>query len=311
MISVYALLILGFVLLIYGGNLLVDNSVAIAKKIGLSTLFIGLVLVGFGTSTPEMVTSLASVLQSSNGIAVGNVIGSNTANILLVLGVAAVIHPINVDIHSFKRDGFVLGLSTIMLICVMLYGTMNRIIGFIFALTLVLYVGYSFYTDKKNSKNTPSSEMTDTSSIKNIWLALIKAIIGIGLTCGGAYLLVENAKILALHWGISEAIIGLTIVAVGTSLPELAASIIASYKKENGVAFGNVVGSNIYNALFILGTVALVLPIQMPEEMMKNTLIMALVTSVLCLTVLTVKKVSRLMGFLFLCAYVVYIGYLF
>ncbi|MBR4932006.1 MAG: calcium/sodium antiporter [Alphaproteobacteria bacterium] len=311
MISVYALLILGFVLLIYGGNLLVDNSVAIAKKIGLSTLFIGLVLVGFGTSTPEMVTSLASVLQSSNGIAVGNVIGSNTANILLVLGVAAVIHPINVDIHSFKRDGFVLGLSTIMLICVMLYGTMNRIIGFIFALTLVLYVGYSFYTDKKNSKNTPSSEMTDTSSIKNIWFALIKAIIGIGLTCGGAYLLVENAKILALHWGISEAIIGLTIVAVGTSLPELAASIIASYKKENGVAFGNVVGSNIYNALFILGTVALVLPIQMPEEMMKNTLIMALVTSVLCLTVLTVKKVSRLMGFLFLCAYVVYIGYLF
>lgn len=311
MILVYLCLILGLALLIYGGNLLVDNSVAIAKKIGLSTLFIGLVLVGFGTSTPEMVTSLASVLQGSNGIAVGNVIGSNTANILLVLGLAAFIHPINIDIHSFKRDGFILGLSTIMLICVMLYGTMTRIIGLIFVLTLILYIVYSFYMDKKNSKNTSSSETTNISFNKNIWLALIKAIIGIGLTCGGAYLLVENAKILALHWGISEAVIGLTIVAVGTSLPELAASVIASYKKENGVAFGNVVGSNIYNALFILGSVALILPIQMPEEMMKNTIIMAIVTSVLCLTALTVKKVSRLMGFLFLCAYTVYIGYLF
>lgn len=303
---VYLMLIIGLSLLVWGGNLLVDGSVGVAKKMGLSSLVIGLVLVGFGTSTPELLASLLSVLKGSNGIAIGNVVGSNIANILLVLGAAAVIHPVKIDIKDFKRDGFFLMLASIMVVASVYFGIINRVIGFILVSTLIGYVFYCYKTDKKNHQDE-EKEQAKMSLTK----ALILSFVGIGLTMLGAKFLVDNAILLARMWGVSEAVIGLTIVAVGTSLPELAASMTASFKKENGVAFGNVVGSNIYNALFILGTVALILPIKIEESMRIDSLIMLLVAFVLTGVAFWKKCFSRTIGFLFLCSYAAYIWYLF
>ena len=305
---VYLMLALGLFLLVYGGNMLVDGSVHVAKRLGLSSLVIGLVLVGFGTSTPELLASLISVMRGSNGIAVGNVIGSNIANILLVLGLAAVVHPVKIDIKDFKRDGFVLMLASILVVGAVYYGVVTRLIGFVFVSILVGYVYYCYKSDKKNHQEEVSEENAPILSLPK---ALLKSVVGIALTMLGAKFLIDNAITLARLWGVSEAVIGLTIVAVGTSLPELTASVIASIKKENGVAFGNVVGSNIYNALFILGMVALILPIQVGADMKLDAVIMMMVAALLTGIAFWKKEFSRSIGVLFLCAYVGYMFYLF
>ena len=301
------MLALGLFLLVYGGNMLVDGSVVVAKKMGLSSLVIGLVLVGFGTSTPELLASLISVYKGSNGIAVGNVIGSNIANILLVLGLAALVHPIQIDIKDFKRDGVVLMVASLMVLGASFLGIINRLMGLVFVLVLMGYVYYCYKTDKKNHQD----EIEIPQNTLSLPKALFKSIIGIALTMLGAKFLIDNAITLARLWGVSEAVIGLTIVAVGTSLPELTASVIASIKKENGVAFGNVVGSNIYNALFILGTVALLLPIKIDASMQIDSLIMLLVASVLTGIAFWKKEFSRSVGLLFVLSYIGYVFYLF
>lgn len=304
---IYLMLSIGLFLLVYGGNMLVDGSVFVAKKMGLSSLVIGLVLVGFGTSTPELLASLISVYKGSNGIAVGNVIGSNIANILLVLGLAALVHPIQIDIKDFKRDGVVLMVASLMVLGASFLGIINRLMGLVFVLVLIGYVYYCYKTDKKNHQD----EIEIPQNTLSLPKALFKSIMGIALTMLGAKFLVDNAISLARVWGVSEAVIGVTIVAVGTSLPELTASVIASIKKENGVAFGNVVGSNIYNALFILGTVALLLPIKIDASMQIDSLIMLLVASVLIGIAFWKKEFSRSVGLLFVLSYIGYVFYLF
>jgi len=303
---VYILLILGFFCLIYGGNLLVDGAVKLARRMGVSPLLIGLTLVGFGTSTPELITSLLAVFQKSEGIAVGNVVGSNIANILLVLGTAAVMSPVRVDIKSFKRDGTFLGLSTLGLIVALLLGRIGFMMGFILVGLLVFYVTYSYFSDRKNQQEEASAEATG-----NKWWAFGQTAIGIVLTLLGAKLLVYSAVTLATRWGISETIIGLTVVAVGTSLPELITSIMSAMHKHNDVAFGNVVGSNIYNALFILGITALFMPVDVPPSIVQDLLIMTGVTVLFIGIALWKKQFSRIVGALFLLAYAFYIWGLF
>lgn len=311
---VYFLLFLGFGLLIFGGDTLVSGSVKVAKRLGVSPLLIGLTLVGFGTSTPEMVTSLIAAFKESADIAVGNVVGSNTANILLVLGVSALISPVKVDIQSFKRDGLFLFLSTTAIIVASFIGQINFLFGGVLVLSLIGYIVYSYISDRKNQKalqeteaqEEPSGAMTDT-----IWFSLGQTFLGIALTVLGARFLVNSAIELAQAWGVSQAVIGLTIVAVGTSLPELITSVMSSIKGHNDVAFGNVVGSNIYNALFILGVTALFIPINLSQSMDKDIWIMTAVTLALIGVALLFKKFSRLIGFLFLLAYAVYTWALF
>ena len=303
---VYVWLIFGFVFLIYGGNLLVDGSVKLAKRMGVSPLLIGLVLVGFGTSTPELITSLLAVFQKSEGIAVGNVVGSNIANILLVLGTSAVLSPVHVDLKSFKRDGAFLALSTIGLIIALLLGQIGFVMGLILVGLLGGYVVYSYISDRKEQqteeKEAPSG---------NKWFALGQTIGGIALTLLGAKLIVYSAVALATRWGISETVIGLTVVAVGTSLPELITSIMSAIHKHNDVAFGNVVGSNIYNALFILGVTALFMPVDVPKAMGRDLLIMTGVTAAFIGIAFWKKQFSRLVGVLFLLGYTYYIWELF
>lgn len=313
---IYLMLVLGLFLLAFGGDTMVSGSVALAKKMGVSTLLIGLTLVGFGTSTPELLTSLLAVFKGSEGIAVGNVVGSNIANILLVLGMAAVIAPVQVDIKSFKRDGSFLGVSCVMLILAVFIGKINMFMGMILTLLLITYVVYSYISDKKHQKKKRAQMSAEEQEICQIahmptWKALVKAIGGIALTMLGAKLLVDNSIVLAQQWGVSESVIGLTIVAVGTSLPELATSVMSAIRGHNDVAFGNVVGSNIYNALFILGVTALFMPIIVPTGMGTDVMLMTLITGSLIGIAFWKKQFSRPIGWMFLSVYAVYNYYLY
>ncbi len=299
---VYLFLILGLVLLFVGGDWLVAGSVSVARRLKVSPLLIGLTLVGFGTSTPELLTSLLATYKGSAGIAVGNVVGSNTANILLVLGVAALLNPVQVKGKSFRRDALFLALSTLILVMSLAFGTVGRLLGFIMVGALIFYVVYSYKTEKE----IPD----DSEKPAPLFTSLVRTIIGISLTLLGAKLLVDNSVELAKTWGISEAVIGLTIVAVGTSLPELATSIMSSIKKHNDVAFGNVVGSNIYNALFILGMTALFMPVEIPAHMGLDMAIMSIATLLMIGIAFCYKKYSRLTGLVFLILYALYIVHL-
>lgn len=301
----YVFLILGLVMLFYGGNLLVDGSVSVAKRLGLSPLLIGLTLVGFGTSTPELTTSVLAALQGMDGISIGNVVGSNIANILLVLGVAAAISPVVLSIKSFRRDAVFLIVSSLMLLVGGFLGGIGRVLGILMTLTLIFYVWYSYRMDKK-AQQEKNVQKEKTSLIK----ALSIAIVGIALTIFGAKLLVDSSVCLARAWGVSEAIIGLTIVAVGTSLPELATSIVSAIKGHNDVAFGNVVGSNIYNALFIMGITGMILPIKIQFSMLWDILMMMVVTGILIYIAFKYQKFSRCAGFIFLGLYVLYLIYI-
>ncbi len=300
----------GLVLLACGGDILVKGAVSLAKKLHLSPLLIGIVLIGFGTSTPELVASMLAVFQTppSPGIAVGNVIGSNIANIFLVLGLAAVIRPVKIQKESFTRDSLFLFISALALTLAAWIKTINFFAGLILVSLLFLYVWYSYFTEKKSLKKK-SAENLKKYSIYSILRSLLVTAFGIGLTMYGAHLLVENAIIIARNWGISETIIGLTLVAVGTSLPELATSVIASLRHQNDVAFGNVVGSNIYNALFILGVVALFVPIHIPADIWSSLFFMLGATFLLIFTGIF-HQVSRKMGCFYLLCYGGYILWL-
>ncbi len=298
----YLLLVLGLFLLFIGGDWLVAGSVAVARRLKVSPLLIGLTLVGFGTSTPELAASLIAIREGVDGIAVGNVVGSNIANILLVLGVAALLNPVHVKGKSFRRDAAFLVFSTLVLVGAASFGTIGHLLGAVMVGALIFYVIYSYKTEKEISE-----EKEKTVPLIN---SLCRTIAGIFLTLFGAKLLVDNSVALAHTWGISEAVIGLTIVAVGTSLPELATSIMSALKKHNDVAFGNVIGSNIYNSLFILGATALFMPVQIPEGIWIDMLIMIFVTALMIVIAFAFKKYTRWMGALFLILYALHIAYL-
>lgn len=307
---VYVLLVLGLGFLIFGGDTLVRGAVQLARKLGVSPLLIGLTLVGFGTSTPELITSLLAVKRGAQGIAVGNVVGSNTANILLVLGLSALIAPVRVDLKSFRRDSVFLILSTVGLIVALMAGTIGPVLGGGLVAALLFYVGYSYWSDRRNQKALRAQEKELDSEMGadtgNVWTALIRTGVGIGLTLLGAKFLVDSATELARAWGVSERVIGLTIVAVGTSLPELITSVMASVRRQNDVAFGNVVGSNIYNALFILGATALFMPVVVSADMGADVWIMTGVTAALIGIAFTRRMFSRWVGGVFLGLYALY-----
>ncbi len=307
----YVYFILGLVLLAFGGDTLVKGAVGVANKMKISPLVVGIVLVGFGTSTPELMASILAAFQTppAPGIAIGNVVGSNIANILLVLGVAALITPIKIDMKSFKRDsGFLIG-SCIALVIAAAFGVLNFIGGVVFVAALLGYVYYCYHMERKNKKLLKEMEKeAEQASQANgsVLRHTITAIIGIAMTMFGAKLLVDSSIVLARQWGISETVIGLTLVAVGTSLPELATSVMAAIRKHNDVAFGNIVGSNIYNALFILGVVAVLTPLYFPSDIWESLIVMCM-TTLWLITLGIFKQISRPMGALFLIAYAGYI----
>ncbi|WP_031549853.1 calcium/sodium antiporter [Parvularcula oceani] len=310
---IFVLILGGFAGLLVGGELLVRGAVALARRLGISPLVIGLTLVGFGTSTPELVTSIQAALAGAPGVAVGNVVGSNIANVLLILGAAAVIAPVAAHPAAFRRDGLALVLATGLGIAAILTGTIGRPFGAVLVLGLVAYLILVLLLERKNAEGARHEEEAETlgEGPKSPLVAGLYFVGGLIITVIGARLLVTGATDLARGFGVSEAIIGLTLVAVGTSLPELVTSVIAARKGQADVALGNVVGSNIYNILGILGITALVHPVAVPPQIaVLDVWVMAAATLALVLAVVTGWRVTRAEGGLLLLAYAAYLAVL-
>ncbi len=311
------LILAGFILLLLGGESLVKGAVAMAKKMQLPPLVIGIVLVGFGTSIPELVTCITAALQGSSNLAFGNVVGSNTANILLVAGTGALMVPIMTPLAEFKRDGSFVAISTVLLVAAALFlGSVGFMLGAAFVALLLGYIAYMYLAEKRKYQATGSAdileELEEIQTFLNrpitLPIATMLTVAGIATTILGAKLLVMGAIALAEKAGVSETVIGLTIVAIGTSLPELATAIIAGLRNHSDLSLGNILGSNIYNILGVLGVTAMVSPMPVPSEIMTFDLwVMVLATLVLTLFALTRMKISRLEGGLMLSGYFIYL----
>lgn len=299
----YILVVVGLACLFFGGDWLVKGAIALSAKLGLPAFLISLTVVGFGTSMPELLVSIRAALTNAPGIAIGNVVGSNIANILLILGLAAAIAPIRAIKGNSKRDLLVMLLATIALIVIMFTGTITFSFGLIMVVALGAYLTLAYFQDRAmGADNTEESVMSTSPMMIGI---LITA--GLVFLAGGADFLVKGATILATDFGVSEAVIGLTIVAVGTSLPELATSITAAFKRQSDIAIGNVIGSNIFNILGILGITALIAPIPVAERFAQiDGWVMLGVTAFLFIILIAGKAISRILGLLFLVAYAAY-----
>lgn len=301
----------GFLLLFAGGELFVRGSVAIARRTDISPLLIGLTLVGFGTSLPELFTSVQAALLGSPGIAIGNVVGSNTANVLLVLGLAVLIHPMRIGPRAFLRDGTVVFLVALIAVAVVLFGRLDRMVGAGLLVLLLAYIGLVFRQDRGARTVVPERGAAPGPELHPA-LAALFAGGGLAVTVLGASLLVAGSIALARLAGLSETVIGLTIVAIGTSLPEIVTALVAAYRRETQLAFGNVIGSNIFNVLGILGATALVQPISVPREIAYFDIwVMLAATAMLVRFSMSGWRLTRYEGAFLLLAYAVYAGYLF
>ena len=329
------LILAGLVLLFAGGEILVRGSVGVARRLGMSELLIGLTLVGFGTSMPEMVTSVQALADGAVGISIGNVIGSNIANVLLVIGAACLLCPILTNPRALARDGLVMVAATILFAVVIWFDGFTRLTGLIFVGLLVAYLAFSVVMDRRKTSapaahmHAEEGEVIETHG--PLWISLALAIGGIAGVVLGARFLVAGGSDLARAFGISETVIGLSIVAVGTSLPELVTSVMSALKGKADVALGNVIGSNIFNILGIMGISAAIFPFSLmapsaPEtgkpldvgameygEMtslvtMQDMGALALSVFLLILFAYTGRKLARWEGLVLLLAYGVYMA---
>lgn len=320
----YVLLIVGFVLLTFCADWLVDGASAIAKRFHISDLIIGLTIVAFGTSMPEFVVSLFASLGGSNEIAMTNVLGSNTLNTLVILGLTALVCPIKSSIETIR---FEVPLSILAAMFVMVLGSdcFSRLVGadgfegvewwngLLLLAAFLFFMGHSVNSVINNRKERMAEDVVlvnkPVEELMKPWKAVVLVIVGlVGLTAGGK-LIVDNAVEIAKSWGVSEAVIGVTIVALGTSLPELATSVVAAAKKNTDLAIGNVVGSNIFNIFFILGVSSLIKPLPSYGNLLIDSA-MALASGMLLLAFLLDDKdktLSRWEGAVMLALYVGYV----
>lgn len=312
-------LLAGCALLLFGGDWLVNGGVALAKRFRVSTLVIGLTIVAFGTSAPELLVSLIASLKGSSGIALGNVIGSNIANIALILGLTAMICPVAAGSRSVYVNGGVMLLVSVLLMLFMMDGSISRLEGIIFVLGIILYVILSIRFGRTEDACATDGSCEDVMKPGKAILVVIASCAGLAI---GADLLVDSASAIARQCGVSEKVIGLTVVALGTSLPELAASLIAAVKKQMDISIGNIIGSNIFNILGVIGVSASVSPIGLDMDFYRRDLyIMLVVAAMLMLFMLPARRwrgktqefgvIGRLAGLLMFAVYVVYISFLF
>jgi len=316
------LCLIGFVMLYYGAEWLVKGSSSLAKSLGVTPVVIGLTVVAFGTSAPELVVSLVSSIKGKSMIAVGNVVGSNICNIALVLGLAALFQPIKCHRSVVTRDiPLMLGISLYLLV-LSLNSTLGRIEGATLFSGIILYTFFNYYIARKESKTGLNEEavlselgIEEVEYIGSRSRQIVFVIIGIVGVIVGAQIVVESAVEIMQVLGVSEKFIGLTIVAFGTSLPELATSVIAAIRKEMDISIGNLVGSNVFNILSVLGAASLVRPISIPGGFFQSGLIidylvMMLTSFLPWLMMRKTSTVTRRDGVILLSCYVVYVIYL-
>lgn len=309
----YFMVLAGFALLLGGAEFLVRGAVAVAMKAGLSTLLIGMTVVGFGTSAPEFVVSLNASLDGVPGIALGNVVGSNIANVWLILGVAALFAPVVVDARAVMRDAMMLLGSTILFAWLCLMGTIGHVAGGILVFALFGYFLRSYLRERSNANASSHLHEREAKEFQDVemkpWAAWASLLGGIAGVVYGADLLVSGGADIARAAGISEEVIGLTLIAFGTSLPELAASVVAARRGHTDVAIGNVIGSNLFNLLGVAGGVAAITTLPIPEQIRDFDLWVMIAATVMLLAYLTLGvKVKRRDGFVFVTIYCAYIA---
>lgn len=302
----------GLVLLYFGADWLVKGAITLALHLGLSPLIVGLTVVALGTSVPEALVSVQAAIGHQGGIAIGNVVGSNILNIAMILGLSALISPLKVDSHIVKADVPLLAGATFMLVVLLEDFHISRMEGAFLLLCIVGYVVGNIMTVKKTAPedNKIDGLEVQEDSGKTFWRDIALLIVGI-ITLGfGANFLVTGAVDLARIWGLSEALIGLTIVSIGTGTPELATALMAAYRKSADLAIGNAVGSNLFNIMFVLGIAGLVAPLDATGINPSDLYVMLAVTLLLLPTVWTGRVLDRKEGFMFLAIYVGYIYHL-
>ena len=318
----YLFLIVGLTLLLLGAEYLVDSSVAIAKRAKISNFIIGLTIVGMGTSAPELFVSISSAIGGHGDLAMGNVIGSNICNILLILGMTALIFPFAIERENQKRDIPFTIFASILLILVVNdswlklgENTLSRLDGIFFLIVFLSYMGYVVFNKGKKPQEAIADADEDTKSKLEgkapvpLWGI---AIVSLAALIFGGNLFLDSAKNLARSWGMSEAVISITIVAVGTSLPELITAIVAASKHNTQLALGNILGSNVFNILMILGLSSTIQPLVIKDINVIDYLMMLVATVMTYLVTFTFgkKRFDRIEGFIFLGVYVGYTLYL-
>lgn len=310
-------ILVGVVGLLLGGELLVRGSSRLAVRLGMSPLVVGVTIVGFGTSVPELVTCLEAAWKGAPGIAVGNIVGSNIANILLILGVAAAVRPFACSRQAAVRDGTLVIATSLAFAIAGMTGELDRWIGAVFVAGLGGYLAWLYLSERGDgaaeATGEDGSEAANHTDLTGSWvLETLLVVAGIGFVMVGANLLVDGSVSLARMFHISEDVIGLSLVALGTSLPELATSIVAAVRRHSEIALGNVLGSNVYNVLGIGGITALVHPVPVSANMLVFDLpVMVVVSIVMVIMVRSGGRMSRSEGFLLLAGYAAYIGVLF
>lgn len=310
----YIILIIGFILLIKGADIFVDGASNIAKKFGIPSIIVGLTIVSLGTSAPELAVSLIASLEGSNGITIGNVLGSNIFNTLIVLGLTSIIMPIIIKKSIIFKDYIVNVIVTIILLILTFGRTLlnnepglTRVSGIILLIGCIGYIIYLIKSAKDGNDNNVNEEI-------NILSSSIKIIIGIiGIILGGN-LVVNSASDIAYSFGLSDKLVGLTIVAMGTSLPELVTSMIAAIKGENDIAIGNVLGSNIFNILLILGVSSTINPIVISSSLLVDIVFLIVISFILGIFMFKGKKeklsLGRVEGLILVLLYISYIAYI-
>ena len=300
----YLLLLIGFVLLIKGADLFVDGSSSIAGILKVPSVIIGLTIVAMGTSAPEAAVSINAGLAGNSDISLGNIVGSNIFNLLVVIGACAVIFPAKSHEDILKRDlWWNIGVS-VLLFALILNGNISRAEGILLLAVFIFYLGLMVRSAMKNRiEETPMDVLP-------LWKSLLFVFAGLAAVVFGGDMVVDNASLIAKTWGMSDALVGLTIVAIGTSLPELVTSITASKKGDSGIALGNAVGSCLFNILFILGIASTLTPINAVPELIIDTAILIFVTIIILIVAKTGKKTNRAEGIVCVALYIIYTIYI-
>lgn len=308
--------ITGVALIIFGANFLVDGASSLAKKFNIPTIVIGLTVVAFGTSMPELVVSVYSALSGNSDIAIGNVVGSNIFNVLLIVGLSAIIYPLKVQRNTVWKEIPMSLLAALLLIFFVsdklirnsAVSEISRLDGAIFLLLFGGFMAYTIAISRKKSSTEPETPVKEMSWLKSVAWVLA----GIGGLVGGGKLFVDGASEIAAYFGMSQAVIGLTIVAAGTSMPELATSVVAAMKKNSDIAIGNVVGSNIFNIFLILGVSAVIRPLPMGGISMVDLWVCAGTSLLLFASCFVLRRhsIGRVEGTFYVLGYVIYTAYL-
>ena len=303
------LLAAGFTMLIKGADWFVDGASKIADKFGIPQIVIGLTIVAMGTSLPEAAVSITAAFKGSAEITIGNVLGSNILNILIILGITSVIIPLTVKKNTLKYEiPYVILISAILFVLGFFDKEVSRVDGLILWMLFIIFMIYLFKLAKKGEDT--GEEVPQVTEDDRLWKMILSVFIGAGLIVWGSNLTVDAATVLARMFGWSERLIGLTIVALGTSLPELVTSVVAGIKGKTDIAIGNIVGSNIFNVLFVVGTTALIIPVVYAPNFFVDSIVCIASAALLLLCVIKNRKLTRIGGIVMLLSYAAHFVYL-